>query len=195
MPVVNITLIKGYSADARRRLSTHMTNIVTQFLGAVCEGTTVIVNELDQASYMRGYANKNPAPPPPPAADLVRDYLSAMQARDLQAAGAFLDGGFWMEFPGGVRMRTLEELIAWSKPRYRSIGKTFDSFSEAFTSTETIVVCHGTLHGEWPDGTPFEGIRFVDRFTVAGGKITSQMVWNDLAEMKAPEKGRDPRKG
>ena len=94
-----------------------------------------------------------------------------------------------MEFPGGVRMRTLEELIAWSKPRYRSIGKTFDSFSEAFTSTETIVVCHGTLHGEWPDGTPFEGIRFVDRFTVAGDKITSQMVWNDLAEIKASEKG------
>ena len=67
MPVVNITLIKGYSADARRRLATHMTNVVTQFLGAVCEGTTVMVNELDQASYMRGYENKNPAPPPPPA--------------------------------------------------------------------------------------------------------------------------------
>ena len=114
MPVVNITLIKGYSADARRRLATHMTNVVTQFLGAVCEGTTVMVNELDQASYMRGYENKNPAPPPPPAVDLVRDYLSAMQARDLQAADALLDGGFWMEFPGGVRMRTLEELIAWS---------------------------------------------------------------------------------
>ena len=189
MPVVNITLIKGYSADARRRLATHMTNIVTQFLGAVCEGTTVMVNELDQASYMRGYENKNPAPPPPPAVDLVRDYLSAMQARDLQAADALLDGGFWMEFPGGVRMRTLEELIEWSKPRYRDIGKTFDSFSEAFTSTETIVVCHGTLHGEWPDGTPFEGIRFVDRFTVEGDKITSQLVWNDLAEMKASEKG------
>ena len=81
-------------------------------------------------------------------------------------------------------MRTLEELIAWSKPRYRGIGKTFDGFSEAFTATQTIVVCNGTLHGEWPDGTAFEGIRFVDRFTVAGGKITSQMVWNDLAEMR-----------
>ena len=117
MPVVNITLIKGYSADARRRLSTHMTNLVTQFLGAISEGTTVMVNELDQASYMRGHENKNPAPPPPPAADLVHDYLNAMQARDLQAAGAFLDDGFWMEFPGAVRMHTLDELMAWSKPR------------------------------------------------------------------------------
>ena len=189
MPVVNITLIKGYSADARRRLSAHMTNTVTQFLGAVSEGTTVMVSELDQASYMRGHENKNPTPPPSPAASLVQDYLNAMQARDLQAAGAFLDDAFWMEFPGGVRMQTLEELIEWSKPRYRSIDKVFDGFSEAFTSTETIVVCHGTLHGVWADGTPFEGIRFVDRFTVARGKITSQMVWNDLAEMKASEKG------
>lgn len=189
MPVVNITLIKGYSADARRRLSTHMTNMVTQFLGAVSEGTTVMVSELDQASYMRGHENKNPPPPPSPAASLVQDYLNAMQARDLQAAGAFLDDAFWMEFPGGVRMQTLEELIEWSKPRYRSIDKMFDGFSEAFTSTETIVVCHGTLHGVWTDGTPFKGIRFVDRFTVARGKITSQMVWNDLAEMKALEKG------
>ena len=185
MPVVNITLIKGYSADARRRLSTHMTNLVTQFLGAISEGTTVMVSELDQASYMRGHENKNPAPPPTPAANLVHEYLNAMQARDLQAAAALLDDGFWMEFPGAVRMQTLDELIAWSKPRYRSIAKTFDAFSEAFTERETIVVCHGTLHGEWPDGTPFGGIRFVDRFTVAGGKITSQMVWNDLAEMRS----------
>ena len=121
MPVVNITLIKGYSADARRRLSTNMTNLVTQFLGAVSEGTTVMVSELDQASYMRGHENKNPPPPPSPAASLVQDYLNAMQARDLQAAGAFLDDAFWMEFPGGVRMQTLEELIAWSKPRYIAV--------------------------------------------------------------------------
>ena len=40
----------------------------------------------------------------------------------------------------------------------------------------------GTLHGERPDGTPFEGIRFIDRFEVKAGKILKQDVWNDLAE-------------
>ena len=145
MPVVNITLIKGYSADARRRLSAHMTNLVTQFLGAVCEGTTVMISELDRASYMRGHENKTPLPPPLPAASIVHNYLDAMQARDLKTASAILDEDFWMEFPGGVRMQTLEELIEWSKPRYRSIDKMFDGFSEAFTSTETIVVCHGQM--------------------------------------------------
>ena len=42
MPVVNITLIKGYSADARRRLSTHMTNLVSQFLGGT--GLLIVVS-------------------------------------------------------------------------------------------------------------------------------------------------------
>ena len=180
MPVVNITLIKGYSADARRRLSTHMTNLVSQFLGAVSEGTVVMVSELDQASYMRGHENKNPLAPPPPAAGLVQDYLAAMDSRDLDTAQSLLADGFWMEFPGGVRMTGLDELKTWSASRYRHIGKTFAGFSEAFAKDETIVVCHGTLHGEWPDGTAFEGVRFVDRFTIANGKITSQMVWNDL---------------
>ena len=185
MPVVNITLIKGYSADARRRLSQHMTHLVTQFLGAIAEGTTVIVSELDQASYMRGLENKNPAPPPPPAGDLIRDYLAAMEARDLKTAQSMLADDFWMEFPGGLRMTRLEDLIAWSKPRYNKVGKIFDDVSTAFTADGVVVTAHGTLFGEWPDGTIFEGIRFIDRFTVSGNKITSQMVWNDIAEHRS----------
>ena len=38
---------------------------------------------------------------------------------------------------------------------------------------------------EWPDGAAFSGIRFIDRFTVADGKLADQTVWNDLAEVKA----------
>jgi len=47
---------------------------------------------------------------------------------------------------------------------------------------ETIVYSIGTLYGEWPDGTPFEGNRYVDRFVVRGGKIVQMDVWNDSAE-------------
>jgi hypothetical protein len=36
-----------------------------------------------------------------------------------------------------------------------------------------------TLYGGWPDGTPFEGNRYVDRFVVRGGKIVQMDVWND----------------
>ena len=44
------------------------------------------------------------------------------------------------------------------------------------------VVNTGTLYGEWPDGTRFEGNRYVDRFVVRGGKIVQMDVWNDSAE-------------
>jgi limonene-1,2-epoxide hydrolase len=40
----------------------------------------------------------------------------------------------------------------------------------------------GTLYGEWPDGRAFEGIRFIDRFVVRGGRLADQKVWNDLGE-------------
>jgi hypothetical protein len=39
----------------------------------------------------------------------------------------------------------------------------------------------GTLYGEWPDGTPFRGNRYVDRFVVRDGKIVQMDVWNDSA--------------
>jgi len=43
-----------------------------------------------------------------------------------------------------------------------------------------VVFCTGTLHGEWLDGSTFEGIRFVDRFEIADGLLQRQDVWNDL---------------
>jgi len=183
MPVVQLTLIKGYSAEFRRRISEKITDLVVQLSGAVPEGTTVTIQELDQASYMRGREQKNPLPPAPPASQIVLDYLAAMEARDLDTAKSFLAEGFWMEFPGAVRMTSLEELIAWSKPRYQKVGKSYDGFAEAYGEGETVVTCHGMLHGVWPDGSPFSDIRFVDRFTLQGGLLTSQMVWNDLAEV------------
>jgi glycyl-tRNA synthetase (class II) len=47
---------------------------------------------------------------------------------------------------------------------------------------EAVVYSLGTLYGEWPDGTPFEGNRYVDRYVVKSGLITHMDVWNDSAE-------------
>ena len=47
---------------------------------------------------------------------------------------------------------------------------------------ETIVYSLGTLYGEWPDGSAFEGNRYVDRYVVCDGLITQMDVWNDSAE-------------
>lgn len=110
---------------------------------------------------------------------VVRDYLAAMERRDLVAAKALLAPGFFMVFPGNKRFDTLEQLVEWSKGRYRSARKTYD----AFDVSDHSVFCFGTLYGEWLDGKPYSGIRFIDRFTVRDGKLVDQQVWNDLAEV------------
>ncbi len=63
--------------------------------------------------------------------------------------------------------------------------KTIEA-TEAFPVKEgSVVYIRGTLHGEWPDGEAFSGIRFVDRLEIAGGKILKQDVWNDIAEVRS----------
>lgn len=116
---------------------------------------------------------------------LVRDYLAAMEARDLQRARSFLAEAFVMHFPAAPPMHSLEDLVAWSKPRYRSVRKTYDGFDVAARNGASVVYAFGALHGEWLDGTRFEGIRFIDRFEIVDGRLTRQDVWNDMAETKA----------
>ena len=53
---------------------------------------------------------------------------------------------------------------------------------EGGSAAETTVYQTGTLYGEWLDGTPFEGNRYVDRYVVSHGKIVRMEVWNDSAE-------------
>ena len=115
---------------------------------------------------------------------LVRDYLAAMERRDLAAANAMLAPGFTMTFPGGVRLATLEQLVEWARTRYRSAHKTCEQFDVAAGDVGTSVVyCYGTLHGELLSGEAFSGIRFIDRFTISGGRLLDQNVWNDMAEV------------
>ena len=111
--------------------------------------------------------------------ETVRAYLDAMERRDLAAAKSFLAPGFFMVFPGNKRFDTLEKLVESAKGRYRSARKTY----ERYETSGDAVYCYGTLYGELLDGSPSSGIRFIDRFTVRGGKLVDQNVWNDMAEV------------
>ena len=113
------------------------------------------------------------------AEEIVRAYLDAMERRDLPAAKAFLAPGFRMTFPGGSQFDSLEQLVESAKGRYRSARKTY----ERYDASGEAVYCYGTLYGELLDGTPYSGIRFIDRFTVRQGKLVDQQVWNDMAEV------------
>lgn len=124
---------------------------------------------------------------PGEAAAVVRQFLAAMEARDLTKAQSMLADDFTMEFPGTGLMRELAELVAWAKQRYAAVAKTYQHFDVAPGEDGIAVYCFGTLHGQWLDGRPFEGIRFIDRFTVADGKILDQRVWNDMGERMLSE--------
>jgi hypothetical protein len=134
---------------------------------------------------MTGERDMRDAAAKPDPVALVRDFLAAMEARDLDRARMVLADGFEMHFPSAPPMYRLEELVAWSKPRYRAVRKTYDGFDTAARDGTTIVYAFGTLHGEWLDGTRFAGIRFIDRFEIVDGSLTRQDVWNDMAETKA----------
>lgn len=185
MPLVNVTLIEGYDEATKARLARAITDAVASVVAAPLDAITVVVNEVPAANYMRGGRHRTPAPPRPAAEEVVRAYLDAMEARDLERARLHLAEGFTMTFPGGVTFSAPEELVAWAQGRYRWVRKTYERFVSAPAGeTGTFVCCTGTLHGEWPDGTPFAAIRFVDFFLVANGRVVRQEVWNDLAEAR-----------
>lgn len=119
--------------------------------------------------------------------DIVRAFLSAMEARDLETAQSLLSPDFSMEFPGGDTMQSLQELIDWAKPRYRSVSKQYDKFDVVDDGGgESAVYCFGTLSGVWNNGEEFSGIRFIDRFSIKNDQIVDQKVWNDLGEVRKP---------
>ena len=114
---------------------------------------------------------------------IIKEYLQAMEDRDLARASTFLADEFLMHFPGDQIFHTLDELVAWSKPRYQWVKKTYAQFDICPAGKERVVYCYGTLHGQWPDGSIFGDIRFIDRFVVRDNLLTNQQVWNDLAEV------------
>ena len=185
MPVVTVTLIEGYDEATRRRLGEALTDAVRASIAAPLEGVTVVLDEVAPGNYLRGRAPRRPGPPLPDPAETVRGFLAALEARDLERARAFLAEDFEMTFPGETRFTRLEDLVVWARDRYRSVTKTIEAMETLPAAEGVTVYCRGRLAGQWPDGSPFEGIRFIDRFELAEGKLRRQEVWNDLAEVGA----------
>ena len=89
-----------------------------------------------------------------------------------------------IRFTGGRVMRDPGETSAFNASRYAWVKKRMERTEVVAGGTvaETVVYNLGTLYGAWPDGTLFEGNRYVDRYVVCHGLITEMDVWNDSAE-------------
>ena len=122
-------------------------------------------------------------PAPSPAA-VVDEYLRLLMIPDPASARRFVAPGLRIRFTGGRAMTDPAQCAAFNASRYRWVKKRIEGTEVVGGGTPeaTVVYSIGTLHGEWPDGTPFEGNRFVDRYVLSHGLITQMDVWNDSAE-------------
>ena len=119
-----------------------------------------------------------------PAA-VVDEFLRLIMIPDPATARRCTAPGLHIRFTGGRAMSDPGECTAFNKSRYKWVKKRIErteTVAGGSADSETVVYSLGTLHGEWPDGTPFEGNRYVDRYVVKNGLITQMDVWNDSAE-------------
>ena len=117
-------------------------------------------------------------------ADIVNEFLRLVMIPDPASARRYVSPDLQIRFTGGRAMRDPAETSAFNATRYRWVKKRIDRSDTVAggTAAETIVYSLGSLHGEWPDGMPFEGNRYVDRYVVRHGLIVQMEVWNDSAE-------------
>jgi hypothetical protein len=111
-------------------------------------------------------------------------FLRAMEERDLERARSLLADGFRLEFPG-ASYASLEEMVSAAGGRYGWVRKRVARVESLAGQGREVVYVTGTLYGENLAGVPFDGVRFIDRFELVGGRIARQEVWNDLAESGA----------
>jgi ketosteroid isomerase-like protein len=116
------------------------------------------------------------------AADLVERFLVASMVPDPETAGTFMSADVAIIFTGGRKFKHPRDATAFNAMRYKWVKKKMERTDVSPGNGETIVYNTGTLYGEWHDGTPFKGNRYVDRFVVRDGKIVRMDVWNDSAE-------------
>ena len=124
----------------------------------------------------------------PEAAEVVNEFLRLIMLPDPVAASRYTAPGMKILFTGKRAMSAPAECTKFNASRYKWIKKRIErtevviAGSNGAAANEAVVYSLGTLYGEWPDGTPFEGNRYVDRYVVNNGLITHMDVWNDSAE-------------
>ncbi|MBU2954270.1 nuclear transport factor 2 family protein [Marinobacter sp. F3R08] len=126
------------------------------------------------------------------AIKIVSNFLEASMAPDPERAATFMAPDVSITFTGGRAMESTRAITEFNGGRYAWVKKELGSFDWTEHVDHTVVYSNGTLYGEWPDGRPFAGNRYLDRFEVRDGQITRMDVWNDSAEwLLTPDLNRE----
>ena len=123
---------------------------------------------------------------PTTAAQVVDEFLRLIMMPDPEAARRYTAHGMRIRFTGGRAMSEPAQCTKFNASRYKWVKKRIERTEVVINGggadADTVVYSLGTLYGEWPDGSAFEGNRYVDRYVVRAGLITEMDVWNDSAE-------------
>ena len=131
------------------------------------------------------------SPLPATPAEVVDEFLRLVMIPDPQSASRFTAPGIRIRFTGNREMHAPGDTSAFNAKRYAWVKKKIERTEVVAGGTpdETVVYSLGTLYGAWPDGTAFEGNRYVDRYVVRHGLIVQMDVWNDSAERILVQRG------
>ncbi|AXI49126.1 hypothetical protein C1J03_23720 (plasmid) [Sulfitobacter sp. SK012] len=118
------------------------------------------------------------------ACAIVTAYLERSMVPDPEGAAAFVSPELQITFTGGRQFTAPAQTAAFNAKRYAWVKKRplrMDPVLDPETG-EVRVYSTGHLYGVWPDGTPFDGNRYMDTFVLRDGLIVETHVWNDSAE-------------
>lgn len=116
--------------------------------------------------------------------EVVAAYIERSMVPDPDGAAAFVSADLKIIFTGGRQFIQPAQTAAFNAKRYAWVKKRplrMDPVLEPETG-DVRVYSTGQLYGAWPDGTPFDGNRFMDTFLVRDNLIVETHVWNDSAE-------------
>ena len=114
---------------------------------------------------------------------IIEKFLAATMSGDKEKSRALAAPNLVFTFTGGRRFERAEQTGEFNALRYKNVKKDIAGYDICEDPDGHLVVyCLGTLYGAWPDGTSFEGNRFIDRFEIRDGRIEKIDVWNDSAE-------------
>ena len=118
------------------------------------------------------------------AIDIARDFLDALDRRDLPAASALLAPQFSMRVTGGHRFTSLAEFVAYAAGRYATMRKSGRQYDACDAALGVVVYAHGSMSGEWREGGSFQDVRWVDRFVIQGSRITELQTLSEIGEFR-----------
>ncbi|WP_394154981.1 nuclear transport factor 2 family protein [Loktanella salsilacus] len=119
------------------------------------------------------------------AKQVVEAYLERSMIPDPVGAAKYVSPDLKIIFTGGRAFSKPAQTAAFNARRYAWVKKRFirtDAVRDPVTG-DVHVYNTGHLYGAWPDGTLFDGNRYIDIFTVRGGVIVETQIWNDSAEI------------